>query len=660
MKYGPLAPRKLPEQNAEKLLLLADRWQRASGPHEKWATTAKKCVDYTEGRQWEDKVRAAIERQGRPVLTFNEIFRLVRLVIGYQRNNSTDFRAMPGYDGTGQDTVAEAISRIFKQTAEQNEMESVDGEVFADGLISSRGYWDTRLNFDDNDFGEIRTTSVDPFRVKIDPDLDAYDLNKGSYVIRDEWASVDQVKDLYGQQAADLVAPLSKGSTPHGPILSLPNQAGEVSPIRAFGLEETDYPEWWQTYTGILGDMVDPARRNLRVLEFQYWQTVQSRVFVDLETGDRSPIPDDWDAQRIQKAVYYAELRQNPIMVRVQPLKKVRWTTVIGDLIVYDDWSPFDRFTLTGFFPWFRRGFTKGMVEDLLDPQDEVNKRHMATVETVMRTANSGWMYHEGSLDPLQERNLRNFGSAPGINVKWKGDAALKPTRIDPAAPPTSYERLEVNAEEKLNRISGVNESALGDLDRVQSGRAVEARQRQAVVSIQVYKDNFSRSKKMVGRNWLSIVQKHYTEQRMFRILGEDGKFVQFAINQQQVDPATGFISKINDVTAGKYAIVIDETPLSATFANAQFEEALQIARTLNVPTAALADIIIDLSSMPRKEEIKQRIQTLMGTASPNAMPPGGPGAPPPGLPAPHPETIAGGQPASNVVQLPVAAAGGA
>jgi hypothetical protein len=649
MRYGPTAPRGLPIQDPEKLLLLADRWARASAPHDRWAEEAKKCVDYVEGRQWAENVKRSVERQGRPVLTFNEIFPLVRLVLGYHRNNRSDIRAIPGYDGTGEEQIAEAISRVFKQTAEQNQMTAVDAEVFGDGITTARGYYDTRMCFESNDFGEIKTKSVDPFRVKVDPDLDDYDLNKAGFVIRDEWACIDQIRDLYGQQAADLVMPLSKGLSQVGPIITPNAAAGDIHPIRTFGLEDNDLPEWWGQYNTVLGDYTDPLRRSIRVLEFQYWQTVPTRMFVDLETGDRSPIPDHWDQKKIEKALYFAELRGNPLFVRRQMQKRVRWTTIIGDMMVYDDWSPYDHFTLAGYFAWFRRGFTRGMVHDLISPQDEINKRHMAGVETVMRTANSGWMYHQDALDPVQERQLRNFGSAPGINIKWKGDK--EPKRIQPAAPPTSYERLETNAEDKLRRISGVNEAALGEQDKVQSGRALEAKQRQAVISLQVYMDNHKRTKELVGRQWLNLVQKHYTEQRVFRILGEDGKFMQTVINQEMRDPATGLTSKLNDVTAGKYSVQIDEAPLAASFANAQFEEALMLAEKMKIPPQAIMDIIIDLSSIPRKEEVKQRMQTLLGTAAPVAM--GGQSGAQPALPGPSLVTAAapGG---ANVVQLPV------
>jgi len=664
MKYGPLRPRGLPQQDPERLMLLADRYRRACAPHDKWAETAKKCVDFVEGRQWAEDAKRKLEKQGRPALTFNKIAPLVRLVLGYHRNNRTDTRAIPADDGQGDDQIAEAISRIFKQVSQRSDEPSRDAEVFLDAIMTGRGFWDLRLNFENNDFGEIDIGTDDPFSLKIDPDHDDYDLNKAGYIVTDKWINLDQIRANYGDEAADLLAPIARGATPIGPIMSDNNPMGDIRPVRKFGLEENDFPEWWANYNSAIMDIADPLRRNIRLLDFQYWETQTRNVFIDLETGDRSVIPQDWDGQRIQKALYYADLKQNPLQVRSMQVRQVRWTTIIGDLMVHDDASPYNTFSKIGYFPWFRRGYTQGMVQDLLDAQEEVNKRRSVQIETVMRTSHSGWMYHEHSLDPAEEAKLRQFGAAPGIHIKWKGDTNQKPSKIEASPPPTSMERLEMHAQDDIKQQAGINDSALGELDRVQSGRALEARQRQAVIALQVYMDNFHRSKKLLGVKKLELVQNHYTEPRIFRILGENGQFLTFAINKEMQDPASGIISKLNDVTIGKYGITVDEAPLSASFLNAQFEEAMMLAEKLQLPPMILADILVDLSSMPRKEEIKQRLQGALGLP-PTGSQPGQPGAPVPGQPPMighnggppmegAPSLDQSQTPAGNVVMLPV------
>jgi hypothetical protein len=174
---------------------------------------------------------------------------------------------------------------------------------------------------------------------------------------------------------------------------------------------------------------------------------------------------------------------------------------------------------------------------------------------------------------------LSRFGSTPGVRIKWKGEAHHKPEPIQPGSTSqAAHERLETNADEDIRRISGVNESALGDTDiKNQSGIAIQARQRQAVISVQLYMNNFKRSKMLLGKRRLEIYQNHYTEERFFRMTGTDGSLSPMVVNQLMQDPGTGVVKILNDITVGKYLVNIKETPLSASFKAAQFEEMIMI-----------------------------------------------------------------------------------
>jgi len=247
-------------------------------------------------------------------------------------------------------------------------------------------------------------------------------------------------------------------------------------------------------------------------------------------------------------------------------------------------------------------------------------------------------MVHEDALTPENWIRHKRFSSTPGYTMKWKGEQ--RPEQIQPAASPVAHERLEKNADEDMRKISGINESALGELDRVQSGRAIEARQKQAVIAIQLYMDNFARSKSLLGAKRLELIQNHYTEERIYRVLGEDGKYSQVVINRQQQDPSGGAMRILGDVTLGKYTAVVDQAPMSATFASAQFDEMMQLMEKMGPiiqqQLPMFADLVIDMSTLPRKQEWIQRMQQAAqaAAAAQQAMPPGGApaagGAPPP------------------------------
>jgi hypothetical protein len=633
MRFGPIASGRLPVQDSSKIMLLAERHQRAAFAMADWAEMAKKCVDFFEGRQWTAEQLAQMARARRPAMKWNIIAPLVRLILGYQANNKTDITFQPGDDSRSSEAVAEILTRLEKNVATINRQKFVDGEVFGDGIVTGRGFFRTELDFENNDLGEIKTRAQDPFATYIDPDADTYDLNESAAFIQTaKMVSIDQIEAECGRSIADLIRPYTMGQTPVAPVSTMMVNE-EITPIRFFGRREDTISSWYDQFYSVMGDFVDTHRKTIRVLETQHKVSEERNVIIDLETGDKKVLPNEWGRDRIEKLIFYGQSIGNPLVVQRRRVTRLQWTTQIGDVLIHDAPSIYESYTITPYFPYFRRGVSRGAVEDLIDPQNEKNKRRSAEIEIVSKSSNGGWSYHVDSLDPVQKQKLKNFGSSPGFQLEWKGEN--EPKQLSPAAPPMVHERLEQKADDDIRKIAGINESALGELDRVQSGRAIEARQRQAVIAIQLYMDNFARSKGLLGSKHGEIFQGFYTEKRMFRVLGEDGKFARTIINEMQVDPNSGVKRILNDITVGKYMAVVDEQPLSATFASAQFEEMLTLLEkmgpALGPMIPAFGDLIIDMSTMPRKQEWIERLHALIPQAG--GVPPGAP--PMPGGPAP-------------------------
>jgi hypothetical protein len=650
MAYG--LDRRLPPQNTELSRRLALRWLRAATPHNEWAKTAKKCTDFLEGRQWPEEAKAALNEMRRSALTLNKIAPLYRLVMGYQSSNRMDVSYLPTSDSASSEDIALILNAINKAEANRIDLKYTDTEVFSDGLTTARGFWDTRLCFEDNDFGDEKIVSKDPFTIYIDPDADTYDLDKSAaYIQESVWTDLDAIHSAYGDEAAQIVENMSS-PTYQSQLIYYMGEA-EVSPKRYFGnyADDKAMGNWADVYHT---DFVDRQAKRIRLLDTQYKITSIVPHFVDLETGVKAPIPEDWlkpeNQWQIQKAMDYAQGRNNPLKIVRRPAKRVRWTVTCADAVLFDQWSPYETYTTTGYFPYFRRGTTKGMIEDLIDPQTEINKKRSILVDILNRNANSGWIYEDGTLDPEQEENLKKYGSAPGVHVKWtrKNDKNNPPSRLEPGGYPQGLDRLEEKAQADLTEISGINESALGQLDRVQSGRAIEARQRQAVLSIQLYTDNFGRSKKVLGRKSLNLYQQHYTEQRIYRIVGEDSKPIKYEINKL-MQTGENAVTRLNDITVGKYSVNVDEVPISATFKQAQFEEMMALLEKLGPIGMALAqgspDLIIDQTSLPRKDDWKRGLMQASSNAAMAAQAAGGvppPGGGAPAIAPPTPEGVTG------------------
>lgn len=654
MKYGAIPSNKIPNQDYRRVMLVAERWQRALWAHNRWAEAAALSTDFMESRQYTDEIRSALRRGRRVALTLNKINPIIRLMLGYQRSNKTDIKFEPGNDALASEQTADVLTQLEKNVAKMNHQDYVDAAVFMDGLIGGRGWYKTTLDFENNDLGEIKRGSADPFEVFVDPDCNTPDINESaSFVFESRFISIDEVDHCFGRKVSELVRPFVNGQTPLSPITTMTID-DVVTPVRYFGKREGGYTDWWDNFYSTMGDFVDTHRKSIRICQMEHLVSEQRNVFIDLETGDRKLLPRDWDSARIEKILLHAESVGNPVMIQRRNVRVPYTTTTIGDMIVHDKESPYDKFSLTGYFPYFRRGITRGAVEDLIDPQREVNKRRSVEIEMLSKTANGGWLIHETSMRPEQERMVERYGSTPGVKLKWRG--TVKPEQITPQVSTANHERLEKNANDDIRQISGVNESALGDVPNSNaSGKALEARQRQAVISIQLYMDNLKFSKLKLGEIDVAIFQRHYTEPRIFRILGEDGKFSTLEINKietlEPVVPGASIVRRmLNDITLGKYAVTVDETPLSASFQGAQYEEMMalleKVAPSLGGNLAAFADLIINASSLPRKDEWISRWQQVVGMPlgiQPEGAPLGMPGVP--GMPPGAPPMMPGAQP---------------
>lgn len=603
LTFGPARPspsRGPGRQDQNLILLMAERYSRSSAAMSDWSARAKKSVDYFEGLQWSREDLALLAAEGRPALVINKIKPLVNLVWGYQSTNLTDITYVPGHDGTGTAETANALNVLSKQIAELNSIKHVDAEVFLDGLLTGRGYFDWRLDFQDNMLGEIRVRSEDPFATYLDPDGKDYDLNTGNYAIVSRWISIDEIEYYYGRDAATLVTPWITGGNFSGVPMGLYDGYEEITPWRRFGGEESvETKSWYGAYSGFW-DWVDTARKSIRMIDVQHYVRAHQWHFVDLQTGDAVPIRESWSADRVRRVLELARSRGEEMIIQNRQVRRLRQTQMVGDVVVYDQWSPYRSMTLVPFFPYFRRGKTKGMVEDLTDSQDEINKRRSNFMNILGRASSGGWMVDKNTVDARERSNLEINGSAPGFTLFYdsKNGRYPKPEQIGPPPVPSGYSDLERAADDDMKDIAGINEAALGQIEAANaSGHAVESRQRQSIVGQEPTMLSFNRTKTLCGRKQLQLVQGHYTEERVIRTQGDRFDDPRSAvINQATADGI------INNVTIGRYAMKVDERPLSSTWLDAQFEEVMRIKET-GVPIPD--EFIVDASSLGRKEELK-------------------------------------------------------
>lgn len=570
-----------------------DAYTRArDAGHDEYLKVAQRCEDFYigEGRQWAPEDRRKLESEGKPVLEINMIKSTVNAMLGERINQRSEVRFQPRNGGMAQ--IADAVlTPLARHIQDDNGYHFIEGEVFADGIIQGRGYFDIRMDFDKDARGEIRIEALDPLTVIPDPLAKSYDSRKWNEVLMTRWMTLDEIEAEYGRDHRKKV----EGFALMGDDL---------------GRYETDCIEW-ATRASHFGDpddlatadaLTDRSIARVRVIERQHKKLGPMRMFIDPDTGDKEPISDDMSEERV------AELSAKlGLDVKTEYRRRVRWTITAGEHVLKDIWSPYEHLTVVGFFPYFRRGRPSGVVGNLLSPQEQLNKSESQELHIINTTANSGWIVEAGTLQNMTEDQLAERGAETGLVMVTRQNSN-PPIKIQPNQVPSGISNVAGKAAGAIRTISGVYDAMLGDTGREVSGVALESRLSRGLVQFQVPFDNLNRTRQILGELMYKLLRDYYTEERVYHVadFNRPGNPVTpVEINKQAFDG-----SLINDITTGEYGVVIDIGPSRNNAQEAQFTEAIQLREAgVMVPD----HVVIENSHLLHRHEIAEMVRNLQG-----------------------------------------------
>lgn len=596
-----MAYSKKPKKNltkAEQLTLAKKQWDAYSrardNGHDEYIHMAKKCDAYYRGDQWDEFDMQTLDDQGRPALTINTILPTINAVLAEQSTKKADIQFKPR--GGGNQEIADVLTKVYAQISDNNKLDWVEAQVFSDGLIQDRGYFDVRVDFDDHVNGEIRIEAKDPLDILIDPDAKHYDPRTWNEIFETKWMSLDEVEEVYGQKPADQLRMLAETGT------TLGSDSMEYEEER-YG--ETDQDGYGQQYPA------DPesARmlRSIRVIERQYYQLKDCMYYVDPVTGDQREIPYNWGKKKREQ---FADTYGLDIIQK--KMRKVRWTVTADTVVLFDDWSPYGHFTIVPYFPYFRRGKPFGMVRNLLSPQEQLNKITSQELHIVNTTANSGWIVENGSLSGMTADDLEEHGAETGLVLEFNR-GSTPPSKIPPNQIPTGLDRLGQKAAANIKQISGISEAMLGMDSPEVSGVAIKQKQNRGSLLLQVPLDNLAKTRQYLAEKILQLVQAYYTEERIIQVTDESDPYKprkKLRVNEMSPEGAV-----INDLTIGEYDVIVGTAPARDNFDEMQFAEAIEL-RQVGVPIPD--DMIVEYSHLSRKADIAERIRQMQGTAPPS------------------------------------------
>lgn len=584
------------DSQSGRLKQIKDWWSQAYNySTEENLRIAKNFQFYVGGElQWDSAVIKKLDSEGKPHISINKIMPYVNTLSGYQRQIRDSLVLFPRQNAT--EGMASALTQLGRYTMESSRPtgDYVISESFINGLIGSKWWMGWRDNFSQDPLnGDISPESVSCFRVFEDPMFQGYDIDRNDpfdycrFVFRVWLLEAHQIKKIWSEKK-DVLKSMSTSKS----VLDM-TLAGLTNDLSGSGDDYTARVTLGMTENDIC------KRYIVRRCYFKTWET--SYMMVDTTNQQKYIL--DASKEKIDKLA-----DSNPNFRVISYTKPImHMATYLGDVELDYEKDPYNgntNYPLTRFCPYWVDGKSMGMVDNLIDPQKELNKRRSQLLHHLNQSANSGFMAEEGSLTPEQLDNWRQNMSSSGFIGLYTGPN--KPTPIQPTQLSGGHLTAAEMADRDFDTITNLENITLSSISGRESGEALKTRRDSGLTTNEVIFDNFNHSQVSYFTNLVSLIQR---PDKMGRYRIDENEIMRI-VEDSQLNVS---IDEIRNLEAGTFGVKVGRSQTTQTAKDENFQKLMAlIERIPDIVTLVGPETIIEESTLGNKEMLMQKVKEKM------------------------------------------------
>jgi len=581
-----------------------DIWKTYSKKREVWANHAQEDREFRLGKQWTADQKRILEERGQAALVVNRIHPAVEAAKALITANKPQFRVSPREDSDN--SVAQAINGLLEYIWQISEGNTVLRRVVDDYYVTGLGC--ALVSIDsmmDMGKGEVCIHDVDPLDVYIDPNSRHPFADDAENVIISRLYTKDQAKALYPMYKKAI-----GNATTETFLSDRPNtgreddgettwpESTETQTIHNFGeskeyirgyeryyplmidhyrvfesmtgdedlLDEDDYKQYLKQPAWIIQGQVvvepEQAQAAIQQLQTLYQEKLeQGRARGNLE------LPEEPSIQEIT----FADLVENgAIEVVIVPTKRIKQCVIMGDKHLYSRILPIDKYPIVFFMNQHTRTpYPMSDVRMVKGMQEYINKTRSLIIAHATTSTNTKILIPSGSVDM---REFEQKWAQPGVAIEVDFDQG-QPTPVQPTPLPNELYSNENTAKNDIDHQLGLYEMTMGN-------SAVAPHTYKATVSLDEFGQRKMKSKladieaglNRLGQITIPIMQQLYTTQKIVRLIQPNNSINEYTVNKRLYDDHSGEIKVLNDITVGKYDVVVVTGSTMPTNRMAQLE----------------------------------------------------------------------------------------
>lgn len=467
-----------------------DYIQEARDNWENVQTEIEEDVKFCLGIQWTAEELEYFEAQGIPPMVINHIRGLIQLGAGFQRQYRMKVRLSKRIGKP--DIAVTAFNRVFDVYDADYNWNDVMSGIYKYGFLGGLSYGGYRLDYTVNPIKpRLIPEDLGPYAVMRDPFSTSLDLRDDRYVVIERKVLPEVLKSEYSSQ-----------KTPAGykieDLIDVANtDADNGDRVDVQIVYMKDFRKW--VYYIALEDDKFYKRGD---------------VVFSHEKGKRALTAKKYQSDKYQK------IEGNVVNMKKLVFLEDKTLIAFGDT----DFPELVRNEVNGGYPvfvyiaeWWKHdtkwvNAIQGVARQLRDVQKDKNARRIQQNRLLGQVAGEGWIQWEDSLKE-GDNYLLSHGNQLGKVMTVK-EGKNKPEKVRADISATGMRALEEKDDREFNFISGVNTEILAFEDpKALSGEAIRLRQRQGVISLQDYLDNFRFTRKTAADILFTILDEKLTDE---------------------------------------------------------------------------------------------------------------------------------------------------
>ncbi len=484
-----------------------------------WRNRAIRSMNFYRGAQWDQEDIDLNKSVGVPSLTINLIKPSVNFLAGTQKKIRKDIKIFPVKGATHLD--ANIITTLIKHLMDKSNAQQLISEDYRDGAITGKGWLKASIDKTyDIENGDILIEKLNSFNIFEDSNPTEYDLNiSGKFIIEIRWEDQDKLMKQFPKKKDQLKSVKPDSST-----------ASDESLIKYLS-SDNKTPTFESSDDQLR--IVSRDKYKFRVIECWTKTYEKRKHWIDKINFTDKIITTKEDIKIAEKAT-----ENNKRFSIIENVDAILWKIVIVNNILLEkikepfkveDDKDLDLQPSVNLFPYFRYSFdftngrSEGIVDGLIDAQQETNKLKSQELHIMNTTANSGYTYEDGSISKDMEKELEEQGARTGLHIKYN-KGFQPPAKIPPNPLPVGHQFLLEQAHRDIEDISGINKSSKGITQSQESGKLNQLRTAEALTINNTSFDNLDYTMKLLGNFLHELIRSTnvYSKEEIENILDDE------------------------------------------------------------------------------------------------------------------------------------------